>query len=146
MAPGLQEIKDGLMNLLNPSVLTFDSAEGVIVVLLCVVIVYKLTKHIGHFVGWCIGALFLVQLFYVLGFTVIDDVIPFSAVFKYDVITAVAQLFRGTFVCDILLYMSSLIHYVAMVLTEVFVKLFPPLSRILGAVFKEMPWEIFTDY
>ncbi len=144
MAQGIIEIKEFLQSLLNPSVLTFDSAEGVVVIVLCVIIVYRITKNLGDFIGWLIGALFMIQLCYVLGLTVLDDYIPFSAIFKYDLLTAVAQLFNGTFIADIFLYMSAFINYVAKIVTEFFVTVCPFLKNVFGDVFKSLPWEIFV--
>lgn len=141
MPQGIVEIKDMLAGMLNPSAFTLDSAEGVVVTVLAVVIVYRITKNLGSFIGWCVGALFLIQLGYVLGFTVLDNYIPFSSIFKFDVITATAQLFAGTPVCDGLLYVSAFINFIAKVVTEAFVNLYPPLSRILDTVFESMPWQ-----
>ncbi len=141
MPQGIVEIKDMLAGLLNPSAFTLDSAEGVVVTVLAVVIVYRVTKNLGDFVGWLIGALFLIQLGYVLGFTVLNNYIPFSSIFKFDVITAMAQLFAGTPICDALLYVSAFINFLGKVVTEAFEAAYPPLSRILDAAFESMPWQ-----
>lgn len=141
MPQGITEIKEILGNTLNPSAFTLDSAEGVVVTVLAIVIVYKITKNLGDFVGWLIGALFLIQLGHVLGFTALNNYIPFSAIFKFDVVTAMAQLFAGTPVCDALLYVSAFFNFLAKVVTETFEAVYPPLSRILDAVFESMPWQ-----
>lgn len=141
MPQGIVEIKNMLADTLNPSVFSWDSAEGVVVTILCVVIVYRITKNLGSFVGWLLGALFLIQLGYVLGFTTLNNYIPFSEIFKFDVITAMAQLFAGTPVCDALLYVSAFINFIGKVVTETFEAAYPPLSRILEKVFESMPWQ-----
>ena len=139
MPQGIAEIKDKLAEAVGSGAFSLDSMEGVLVVLICVIFVYRITRDMGDFAGWCIGALFLIQLCYVLGLTVIEDYIPFSAVFKFDVITSVASLFKGTFICDWLLYMAAFVGYIGKVLAGTFEAVFPPLSRIGQAVFKNYP-------
>ena len=56
MPQGITEIKEWLAANLNPSIFTLDSMEGVVVTVLAVVIIYRVTKNLAGFVGWCIGA------------------------------------------------------------------------------------------
>lgn len=141
MPQGIVEIKDMLEGMLNPSVFTLDSVEGVVVTALGIWAVYRITKNLGDFVGWAIGALFLIQLGYVLGFTVLDNYIPFSSIFKFDIITAMAQLFAGTPIADGLLYVSAFINFIAKVVTEAIIRVAPSVSNVLDAVFESMPWQ-----
>jgi hypothetical protein len=50
----LTGLKDEVMALLNSSAFSTDSIEGWIVILLCVIIVYKVTKEAYDFIGWCV--------------------------------------------------------------------------------------------
>lgn len=140
MAQGITELKEFLEGLLNPSVFTVDSLEGVLVILIVIFLVYRLTRHLGDFVGWLIGALFMIQLCYLLGMTAVNDYIPFANFFKYDVITAVAQVFEGTFVCDALLYVSAFMRYIAKVVAGAFEWLWPVVTGMIREVFKYAPW------
>ena len=78
----LTGLKDEVMALLNSSAFSTDSIEGWIVILLCVIIVYKVTKEAYDFIGWCVGALFIIQLGYWLSLTGLNDLIPLSSIFK----------------------------------------------------------------
>lgn len=140
MPQGIIEIQEILKSWLNPSIFSLDSAEGVLVIGLCVYFLYRLTKNLGDFVGWCIGALFIIELGYLLGFTVLNDYIPFRSIFKFDVLGAPAQLFAGTKIADGILYADAFMHYIAKVLTETFVNVFPSAKNIFDAVFQSMPW------
>lgn len=51
-------IKNEVMDLLNSSAFSTDSIEGWIVIFLCIVIVYKVTKEAYDFIGWCVGVFF----------------------------------------------------------------------------------------
>lgn len=141
MPQGITEIQEILKSWLNPSIFTLDSAEGVIVIGLCVIIVYRITKNLKDFVGWCIGLLFIIQLGHVLGFTVLNNYFPFRDIFKFDVLAAPAQLFAGTRFADWILYIDAFMQYIAKVLTETFIKLFPSMQRLFDAVFETMPWQ-----
>jgi hypothetical protein len=113
-------IKEELSLLLNPSAFTTDSLEGWLVLLICLVIVYKVTKNAMDFVGWLVGLLFIIQLCYWLGCTGFDEYIHFSAFFKYDILQAVAQIFVGTKICDVLLYIDSFIRFLSNMLYDFF--------------------------
>ena len=141
MPQGVIEIHEMLKSWLNPSIFTLDSAEGVIVVGLCIIIVYRVTRNLGDFIGWCIGLLFVIQLGHVLGFTVLNNYFPFRDIFKFDVLAAPAQLFAGTRIADGILYVDAFMQYIAKVLTETFINLFPSMKRIFDAVFETMPWQ-----
>lgn len=141
MPEGIRQIKDGLAAMLNPSIFSWDSAEGVIVTVIAIVIIYKITKNMADFVGWLIGALFLIQLCHVLGFTVLNDYFPFRDLFRYDVLTAIAQLFVGTPIADGILWVSGFVNYIAKVVTDAFVQVAPGAGRVLDAFFRNMPWD-----
>lgn len=141
MPNGITEIYDILKGWLNPNVLTLDSAEGVVVIGLCVIFVYKLTKNLKDFAGWCIGLLFMIQLGYVLGFTRLNEFFPFREIFTFDVLAAPAQLFAGTRIADWILHIDAFMHYIAKIFAETLIQIFPSLKRLFESVFTEIPWE-----
>lgn len=106
----VNEIKEHLSGLLNESVFTLDSIEGVIVIILCVLIIYEASRKAIQIAEWLFAVIFLFQVCYWLGYTSLNDIIPFNKVFKYDVITAVAQCFVGTKFCDGLLWFNAFIR------------------------------------
>ena len=140
MPQGIIDIYEWLQSLINPSIFTLDSAEGVVVTVLALMIVYKITRNLGDFVGWLIGMLFMIQLGYVLGFTVLNDYIPFRDIFKLDVLAAPAQLFAGTKVANVILAVDAFMHYLAQVLATAFLKVFPSLRTIAETVFNGLEW------
>lgn len=140
MPEGIIEIKDWLASNLNPSVFTLDSMEGVIVTALAVIILYRITKNLAGFVGWCVGALVLIQVGHVLGFTVLNAYFPFRDIFKFDVVASLAQLFSGTGVADALLYFDAMLQYGAKTVSEVLVQVFPAVGRLADKMFESAPW------
>jgi hypothetical protein len=108
----MMEIKNDLMGLLNTSAFTSDSIEGVVVLLLSLLLVYSLIIKVGPFTDWLIGFIFMIQIGYWLSFTGLNRMIPLNMIFKYDVLTAVAQCFVGTGFCDMLLYINAFIRMI----------------------------------
>ena len=140
MPAGISEIRDWLAGNLNPSIFTLDSAEGVVVTVLAVLIVYRLTKNLAGFVGWCVGALVLIQFGYVFGFTVLNDFFPFRDIFKYDLLASLAQLFAGTPVASGGLYFDAMLQYGAKTVSEVLAAAFPAIGRLGTQFFQAAPW------
>ena len=140
MPAGISEIRDWLAGNLNPSIFTLDSAEGVVVTVLAVLIVYRLTKNLAGFVGWCVGALVLIQFGYVFGFTVLNDFFPFRDIFKYDLLASLAQLFAGTPVASGVLYFDAMLQYGAKTVSEVLAAAFPAIGRLGTQFFQAAPW------
>lgn len=110
----ITDIKDQLINILNPNAWDLDSTEGIITLVLTVFLIYTIKEKAWKFVTWCVGGLLLVQIFYLLGTTPIDNYIPFSAIFKYDILTSLAQLCVGTKLSDGLLWIAAWLRYVFM--------------------------------
>lgn len=129
-------IKEYLEATLNPSALSSDSIEGWIVLFICLVITYKITKNAGDFIGWLIGLLFIIQLGYWLGQTKLDDIVPLSQIFKYDILAAVAQCFAGTRICDALLYVDAFIRNVADIVFRFFDYIAPHATDLIRDIMK----------
>ena len=124
----LVALKDEFANTLNSSAFTSDSIEGWIIILVTLFLIYELSHKAVKFTGWLIGLIFFFQIGHWLSFTGLNDIIPLDVVFKYDVLTAVAQCFVGTRICDWLLYANSFIHIVCNGLWEKFVEVRPRLD------------------
>ncbi len=115
-------LKEDFANMLNPSAFTTDSIEGWIIILLCLFLIYEISQKAVKFVGWLICVIFLFQICHWLSYTGLNKIVPFSTIFKYDILTAVAQCFVGTKFCDLLLYANSFIHTVCNGLWDTFAK------------------------
>ena len=105
-------LKDEFASLLNSSAFSSDSIEGWIIMLLFGFIVYEFSQKAVKFAAWAICVIFMFQVFYWLSLTGMNDVIPLGRFFKYDVMTAVAQCFVGTKICDVILWANAFIHMV----------------------------------
>ena len=105
-------LKEDFESLLNPSAFTLDSVEGWIIILLCLFLIYEISQKAVRFAGWLVGAIMMFQICHWLSYTGLNNIIPFGSFFKYDILTAVAQCFVGTKICDFLLYVNSFIHLI----------------------------------
>lgn len=103
-------IKDELSAMLNSAAFSTDSIEGWLVILLTGFLIYNLGRKAMKFVAWSVSAIFLVQVCYWLSFTGLNSIIPLSEIFKYDVLTSIAQCFVGTRLCDGILYVNATIQ------------------------------------
>lgn len=109
MLETISAIKDGLSNVLNPSAFTVDSIEGWLIIVVGLILIRGFWQKATRAIWWSVGALFFVQAMYSLSLTGFNDIIPLSYVFKYDIMTALAQCFVGTKICDGMLYFNSAI-------------------------------------
>lgn len=110
MLETINAFKDELMNLLNTKAFSTDSIEGWIIILLLGFIAWNIYRKALNFVGWSVSVILLFQVFYYLGQTGFNNIIPLATVFKYDVLTSLAQCFAGTRVCDGILWINAAIH------------------------------------
>lgn len=109
MGETIVSIKDRLMESLNPSAFSLNSIPGIICVILIITLIYGLYKKATKAVSWFLSILLVYEAFYCLSLTGFNDLVPLSKVFKYDVLTAIAQLFVGTPICTGLLYVVAFI-------------------------------------
>lgn len=110
MGEAISALKNELDALLNSSAFSTDSIEGWIIILLVGFIAWNIYRKALKFVGWSISVIFLFQVFYWLSLTGLNDVIPLSTIFKYDVLTSIAQCFQGTVICDVILWINAAIR------------------------------------
>ena len=106
---GIKDLKDRLLESLNPSAFSLNSSQGIVFLLLIIILVYSFYKHAIKAVGWLGGILIVYEAFYCLSLTGLNNYIPLSTVFKHDVLVSIAQLFVGTPICDGLLYVAAFI-------------------------------------
>ena len=111
-------IPSDLQNVLNPSILTPDSLQGVFVLLALAFIVWCLFKKTIRFIKFSVIFLCIMQLGFVLGQTALNDIVPLSDWFKYDVFAALAQLCVGTPVASFFLWLSRWISGAMVFLAE----------------------------
>lgn len=112
MSDAINALKDEFSSILNASAFSTDSIEGWIIILLCGFIIWNIYRKSLKFIAWSVSVIFLFQVFYWLSFTGLNNVIPLSKVFKYDVLTSIAQCFAGTKACDIILWINASIHVI----------------------------------
>ena len=110
MLETINAFKDELMCLLNTKAFSTDSIEGWIIILLLGFIAWNIYRKALDFVCWSAAVILLFQVFYYLGKTGFNDIIPLATVFKYDVLTSLAQCFAGTIICDVILWINAAIH------------------------------------
>ncbi len=108
----VDEIKQSLGQLLNEHPISTDSIEGWILIFLIAFIAWNVYRKAMKFVGWSCAVILLIQIGYFLGTTDLNNLIPLSQIFKYDILTAIAQTCVGTPVCDVLLKINAYIRYI----------------------------------
>lgn len=111
-----------------------DSVQGIIIILLLIWLVTAVIRHAFKAVAWCFFLIVLIQIGYILGTTSLNDVIPFSEIFKYDVISAVANLFPDTFVQTALLKVSAFLR-------QIFTDFAATVQVLWGKLHLEHIWE-----
>lgn len=102
-------IRDELMNMLNPSAFTTDSIEGLLLIGLIVYMIYHMTKKTKRIIKFCLEVMLVLQIGYWLSLTSLNNLIDLKSIFKYDIITAIAQVFVGTKICDMLIDLNAII-------------------------------------
>lgn len=111
-----------------------DSVQGIIIILLLIWLVTAVIRHAFKAVARCFFLIVLIQIGYILGTTSLNDVIPFSEIFKYDVISAVANLFPDTFVQTALLKVSAFLR-------QIFTDFAATVQVLWGKLHLEHIWE-----
>lgn len=105
----VNEIKDALEATLNSQSLSGDSIYGIVIIAVICLLVYKGIKSVTNSLGSIIGFILLLEVGHVCAFsTTLGAQAPIlQAIFKYDVLTALAQLCVGTPVSQFLLYVQA---------------------------------------
>lgn len=134
MIDAISALKDEFSNLLNSSAFSTDSIEGWIIILLVGFIIWNVYRKALKFIGWSAAVIFMFQVCYWLSFTGLNDIIPLSSFFKYDVLNSIAQCFAGTPVCDIILWINASIHIICSSLWTTLCDWFHVISSYLGGI------------
>lgn len=95
--------------ILNPTTWQTANLESFIVMFLILAICYKTFHKAYKFAGWCLGLLLVVQIGYILGLSNLNNMIPFNAVFKYDVGVSFANFFAGTKIAEWILWIHDVL-------------------------------------
>lgn len=105
----VDKVKESLEATLNSNVISTDSLYGIIILLVVIYIIVRLIRKTLSSPGWLIGFIFLVEIGHILAYsTDLGTWIPvLQSIFKYDVLTALAQLCVGTKVSDVLLSIQA---------------------------------------
>ena len=78
--------------------MTFDGIylQRFIIILLVIFIIFCLIKKMGKFACFCLSILCLMQVGYMLSNTSLNDKIPLSDYFKYDVVKSITSIWNET--------------------------------------------------
>lgn len=97
---------------LNPSIFTWNSVQGVVVLLVIIGIGVCFAKKITKSGFYGFMGLILFQILHVFAMSSLGNQIPIlSAIFHYDVFQSLAQLCVGTPVASALLYVQIFINH-----------------------------------
>lgn len=121
----VEKLKDALKDTLNPSALTTDSLYGIIIIVLIAWIIIKFAKSVTRSIGSIICLILVLEVGHLLAFnsTMGNEYPILKEIFKYDVLTAIAQLFVGTGFGDFLLsaqaWLIKVIDKVALFINQI---------------------------
>jgi hypothetical protein len=93
--------------ILNSNIFSFDSTEGIVIIVLLAFAVWCFAKKFLSFAWWCLGLILFFQVMYVIGKTPINDVLPVANIFKYDVFSAIGQLCPNTKLASALTWLGT---------------------------------------
>lgn len=111
----VESVKQALEGTLNSSVLSTDSLYGILIIIVVAYLVIRGIRKVTS-IGSVIGFILFLEIAHILAFnTSLGEVAPVAKeIFKYDVFTALAQLFVGTPIADALLYTQAWLNTVMM--------------------------------
>lgn len=103
------DMKTALEATLSSDVMTPDSIYGLIIVAVIAWLVVRGVKHVTNSIGSIVGFILFLEIGHVCAFnTTLGAQAPvLQTIFKYDVLTALAQLCVGTPVSQFLLYVQA---------------------------------------
>ena len=116
----VEQVKSTLESTLNPEILTMDSIYGILIVIGIVWLIIRGFKKVTSSFGSIIGFILFLYFAYILAFNT-DMGIWFptlKTIFKYDVLTALAQLCVGTPVANVLLYIQAWLNTVMLTVMD----------------------------
>lgn len=131
--------------IMNPTVWSTASIEGIVILVLIVFAIYKLFHKAYRFAWWCIGAIFMIQILYLLGLSDVNDVIPLHNIFKYDIGTSIAQLFVGTKIAPWILYVNEIIKYGIISAGNFFIDIISKIWSVIKNAITDTQPEFFSE-
>lgn len=116
----VESVKQMLEGTLNASAVSPDSLYGLLIVIVVAYLVVRGIRKVTSSVGSVIGFILFLEVAHILAFnTVVGQWAPIAQeIFKYDVFTAIAQLFVGTPVADFLLYTQAWLNTVMLTVVD----------------------------
>lgn len=125
--------------ILNPQTFSGSDLESFIVMLLILIAAYKLFHKAYKFAWWCIGLLFAIELGYLLSLSGLNNYIPFSSVFTYDIGVSVANFFAGTRVATAILWFHDILHLTVVQAGNVMSELYVSFTTWFDSVVRNNP-------
>lgn len=116
----LEFAKNELIQLFNSPMFSTNSIEGWVIIFLCIWLIYEISHKAVKAIGVIVSIIFLFQVLHWFSLTSLNDIIPLSNFFAYDILEAVAQCFAGTKICDFLMWVNEYIHMVCSSLWQIF--------------------------
>lgn len=93
-------------NQLNPKILSPDSIQGLITLLLILYIISRFVHRLTDAIRWSISLILFMQIGHIVSEAGLKNIFPFAGqIFKYDVLESIAQLCVGTKLCEWILYL-----------------------------------------
>lgn len=108
----LQSLHDSLLGELNPEIWSSDSARSLLFLIFGFGVSVFLIKKLKNAVCWWLGLIAFMEIMHFIALqTAVGTQFPIlQEIFKYDVLSMIAQLFVGTKVCDVLLYIRAFLE------------------------------------
>lgn len=108
----LQSLHDALLSELNPEIWSTDTAKSILFLIFGFGMTVFVFKTLKKAICWWIGLIFFMEIMHFVAFqTVFGMQFPLlQEVFKYDVLSMLAQVCVGTKLCSILLYARAFLE------------------------------------
>lgn len=127
---------------LNPSVFSWDSLPGVIVLLIIVGMVVLLGRKVGRMLWYGFVLVVLIEIMHIFAFSTIGTTyLPFlQEIFKYHILQSLAQLCVGTHLATGLLFIQEFLNSVVGLAFEALLLIW----NLIYPVFK-FAWDNITN-
>ena len=100
-----------LQDALNPSIFTWNSLEGILVILFIVGIVLHFGKKVKNIIMSGFMFMIFLEMMHILAMSSVGDRFTIlQTIFAYDTIQSLAQLCVGTPICTLLLYLQAFLN------------------------------------
>ena len=134
----VRKFKENAESIINSDAISTDSVEGWIIIIIGLCLAHFIWKKASKAAVWCMCGILAFQVLYILSLTGFNEIIPLNRVFKYDVLTAIAQCFAGTKICSVLLWLDSFLLVSCAKLWSMGADFFRAVKRILVDFFMQV--------